>query len=135
MNFPGLGFLTPYLAGGILIVGAFAGVQTWRVNNLKHDVDVANGRAEAWKGVAGDIQGLRKEEAKAASTSYEGLQTTCREGIGAAVSKGRIIERIIHTPAAAGDDSGLYGAVELRRIIGQTPEAGSQEGGQGRVSR
>lgn len=111
----------PWLLGGVAAAALFGGVQTWRIGNLKHDVDKANGRAEAWKGVAANIQGLREGEAKAATASYEGLQSTCSTAFADAVSKGRTIERIIQTPRPAGGGRRIVTADQLRELVGETP--------------
>lgn len=116
------GPLLPYVAGGVgvVIAGlvAFGGVQTYRIGNLKHAVDVANGRAEAYKTGFKDSESARSKEAKQATTSYDDLNKRCLTNYEEALKRGQTIQTIVNRPPPA-SGRGVITAGELQQLIGQ----------------
>lgn len=109
------------MAVALAVVGAGAGVQTWRIERLHGDLREARVQVTAANEATKASEAARDREARAATASYEGLQTTCTTLAAAGIQKGRTIERIISAPApVAGGHRGIVGAGELRGVIGQT---------------
>lgn len=106
------------IGGAVLLAGA--GVQTWRIERLHADLSVSREQTKAKEALRLASEQARDRESKAATVSFEGLQTTCTTLGAAGVQKGRTIERIISAPApVAGGKRGIVGARELRGVLGQ----------------
>jgi len=110
------------IGGAVLLVGA--GVQTYRIDRLKDDVAAVERERDAKEALRVASEAARDRESKAATASFEGLQSTCQAGFAAAIGRGQTIERIIQAPPVVGGKRRIIGAGELRATLGQdTPAA------------
>lgn len=106
-----------FAAIGLLV--AALGVQTYRIGNLKHAVDVANGRAEAYKTAYTSSERLRGQEQTQATTSYDTLNKRCLTNYEEALKRGQTIQTIVNRPAPSGGGRSIIVADELQQLIGQ----------------
>lgn len=90
---------------------------------LQRDLDVRTTERNAARTALTVSEAARVTDRATATTSYEGLQTTCTAGLALAVNRGRTIERIVSAPAPAGGLRGSVGAGQLRDIVGQAADA------------
>lgn len=101
---------------GLLV--AALGVQTYRIGNLKHALDKANGRAEAYKSAYADSEAARGQEQAQATTSYDTLNKRCLTNYEEALKRGQTIQTIVNRPPPA-SGRGIITAGELQQLIGQ----------------
>ena len=112
--------LTGWLAAAIAALTLAGAVQTYRIERLHSDLKVAREQTKAAKELTKASENARDRESKAATASFEGLQTTCATMSAAGIQKGRTIERIVSVPSPpAGGSRGIVGAGELRGVLGQ----------------
>lgn len=107
----------------IALVLGFAGVQKVRLDHAKAELVSVKRDLAAMSEAKAASEKLRAEEAKEATDSYSALQSFCTANFQAALSRGRVIERIINAPPNPDGSRGLVGADSLRALLGQ--EAGS----------
>ncbi len=103
-----------------LIAGlvAFGGVQTYRIGNLKHALDVANGRYEAYKKGFNNSEAARSKEASQSKASYDDLNKRCLTNYEEALKRGQTIQTIVNRPPPV-SGRGVITAGELQQLIGQ----------------
>lgn len=102
--------------GLALLVLAFGGLS---VALLEQQGRLEEQLRQAGAGLASE-RAAKDAAAKAATASYNQLQTACRADLVAAIKGGRTIERIVSAPAPApGAPRGIVGAGELRDIVGE----------------
>lgn len=114
----------PYLAAGTLALVVFGGVQTYRIGNLKNDVNVANGKVQALTDANKALSEKREAERHEAQTSYNKLSTTCTADMLASLKTGRLIERITNAPAPSNGTRGRVSASVVRQIFTGTEPVG-----------
>jgi hypothetical protein len=124
MNIPLLSPLAPY----VLIVGVglagFAGVQTWRIGNLKYEANVAEGEIKALTAANSILRQKREDERIENQASFNGLSTRCTTDIIASLKTGRLIERITNAPAPRDGTRGRIPASSVREIFGSSEPVG-----------
>lgn len=109
-------------APAIALALALALVQTARLDHAKSDLATARRDLVAMTSAKAASEGLRSKEAGEATEAYEALQANCTANFQAALSKGRIIERIVNAPPKPDGSRGLVDASSLRALVGQETE-------------
>lgn len=104
----------------VLIAGlvTFGAVQAYRIGNLKHALDVANGRYEAYKRGFNSSEAARNKEASQSKASYNDLNKRCLTNYEEALKRGQTIQTIVNRPPPA-SGRGVIAADELQQLISQ----------------
>lgn len=108
----------PVIGALVLALAALNG----HASRLSRDLDVRTTERNAARTALAVSEAARVTDRKAATASYEGLQTTCTAGLALAVNRGRVIERIVSAPAPAGSVRVGASADQLRVIVGQAAD-------------
>lgn len=107
----------PYALGAAVLVVGFAGVQTWRIGNLKNDINIAEGKIQALTKANSLLQTKREDERVEAQGSFNDLSARCTADMLSSLKTGRLIERVINAPAPTNGSRGRISASSVREIL------------------